>query len=109
MESGSMLTGVDVMMASRRGGTGFDYYTLAYDDPDEQYEEDSIPGMGSGGSGSPSAYGFSSNKLPPGIHFLIGVNFIVPSALLSLQELLSDQNQINLYFGKWQPISEDAV
>ena len=65
-----MLTGVDVMMASRRGGPGFDYYTLAYDDPDEQYEEDSIPGMGSGGSGSPSAYGFSSNKLPPGKYFL---------------------------------------
>ena len=64
------MAGVDVMMASRRGGTGFDYYTLTYDDPDEQYEEDSIPGMGSGGSGSPSAmaYGFSGHKLPPGFN-----------------------------------------
>lgn len=43
VESGPM-AGVDVMMASRRGGSGFDYYTLTYDDPDEQYEEDSIPG-----------------------------------------------------------------
>ena len=62
------MAGVDVMMASRRGGTGLDYYTLTYDDLDEQYEEDSIPGMGSGGSGSPSAlaYGFSGHKLPPG-------------------------------------------
>ena len=43
VESGPM-AGVDVMMDSRRGGSGFDYYTLTYDDPDEQYEEDSIPG-----------------------------------------------------------------
>jgi hypothetical protein len=68
MESGPM-AGVDAMMASRRGASGFDYYTLTYDDPDEQYEEDSIPGMGSGGSGSPSAlaYGFAGHKLPPGL------------------------------------------
>ena len=35
------------------------------DDIDEQYEEDSIPGMGSGG-GSPSAMAYLSHKLPPG-------------------------------------------
>ena len=60
-------SGPDV--ASRgRGGGGVDYYTLtyAYDDDDEKYEEDSIPGMGSGGSpssGSPTGY---LSKLPPG-------------------------------------------
>lgn len=52
-----------------RGGGGVDYYTLTcpyYDDDDERYEEDSIPGMGSGGSpssGSPTGY---LSKLPPG-------------------------------------------
>lgn len=51
-----------------RAGVGLDYYTLtyAYDDDDEKYEEDSIPGMGSGGSpssGSPTGY---LSKLPPG-------------------------------------------
>ncbi len=51
-----------------RGAGGIDYYTLAYnyDDDDEKYEEDSIPGMGSGGSpssGSPTGY---LSKLPPG-------------------------------------------
>ena len=37
-----------------KGGGGLDYYTLTYnyDDDDEKYEEDSIPGMGSGGSPS---------------------------------------------------------
>lgn len=61
-------SGMDVMISSRRGGSGFDdYYTLTYDEMDEQYEEDSIPGMGSGGSGSPSTMAFlSGNKLPPG-------------------------------------------
>jgi hypothetical protein len=37
------------------------------DDVDELYEEDSLPGMGSGGSGSPSAMAYLSQKLPPGI------------------------------------------
>merc|ERR1719414_567958 len=51
-----------------RGGGGLDYYTLTYnyDEDDEKYEEDSIPGMGSGGSpssGSPTGY---LSKLPPG-------------------------------------------
>ena len=51
-----------------RGGGGLDYYTLTYnyEDDDEKYEEDSIPGMGSGGSpssGSPTGY---LSKLPPG-------------------------------------------
>lgn len=51
-----------------KGGGGLDYYTLTYnyDDDDEKYEEDSIPGMGSGGSpssGSPTGY---LSKLPPG-------------------------------------------
>lgn len=56
------------MISSRRGGSGFDdYYTLTYDEMDEQYEEDSIPGMESGGPGSPSAMTYlSGNKLPPG-------------------------------------------
>ena len=31
---------------SRLGG--FDYYTLTYDDLDDAYEEDSLPGLGSG-------------------------------------------------------------
>ena len=51
-----------------RGGRigGFDYYTLTYDDLDDGYEEDSLPGLGSGSpsSGSPSGY---LSKLPPGI------------------------------------------
>jgi len=49
---------------SRLGG--FDYYTLTYDDLDDAYEEDSLPGLGSGSpsSGSPSGY---LSKLPPGI------------------------------------------
>ena len=49
-----------------RGLGGFDYYTLAYDDPEDGYEEDSLPGLGSGSpsSGSPNAY---LSKLPPGI------------------------------------------
>jgi len=49
-----------------RGLGGFDYYTLTYDDPEDGYEEDSLPGLGSGSpsSGSPSAY---LSKLPPGI------------------------------------------
>lgn len=51
-----------------RGGRlgGFDYYTLTYDDMDDGYEEDSLPGLGSGSpsSGSPSGY---LSKLPPGI------------------------------------------
>ena len=60
-------SGPDVT-ARGRGGGGLDYYTLtyAYDDDDEKYEEDSIPGMGSGGSpssGSPTGY---LSKLPPG-------------------------------------------
>lgn len=58
-------SGPDVSSRSRGGG-GLDYYTLTYDDPDENYEEDSIPGMGSGGSpssGSPTGY---LSKLPPG-------------------------------------------
>ena len=46
-------SGTDVSTRSRGGG-GLDYYTLTYnyDDDDEKYEEDSIPGMGSGGSPS---------------------------------------------------------
>lgn len=49
-----------------RGLRGFDYYTLTYDDLEDGYEEDSLPGLGSGSpsSGSPSAY---LSKLPPGI------------------------------------------
>ena len=37
-----------------RGGGGLDYYTLTYnyDDDEDKYDEDSIPGMGSGGSPS---------------------------------------------------------
>jgi len=68
---------MDVMISSRRGGSGFDdYYTLTYDEIDEQYEEDSIPGMGSGGSGSPSTMAFlSGNKLPPGSSLNIFSNF----------------------------------
>ena len=59
----------DLFIVFFRGGGGVDYYTLTcpyYDDDDERYEEDSIPGMGSGGSpssGSPTGY---LSKLPPG-------------------------------------------
>ena len=60
-------SGTDAIPArGGRGLGGFDYYTLTYDDPEDGYEEDSLPGLGSGSpsSGSPGAY---LNKLPPGI------------------------------------------
>eukprot|EP00094_Tigriopus_californicus_P005879 TCALIF_05665-PA protein Name:"Protein of unknown function" AED:0.43 eAED:0.45 QI:0/-1/0/1/-1/1/1/0/198 len=43
-------SGTDTLQA-RRGGNR-DYYTFAFDDPEELYEEDSLPGLG---SGSPSS------------------------------------------------------
>eukprot|EP00095_Tigriopus_kingsejongensis_P000855 maker-scaffold1106_size62344-snap-gene-0.14 protein:Tk00855 transcript:maker-scaffold1106_size62344-snap-gene-0.14-mRNA-1 annotation:"cytoplasmic dynein 1 intermediate chain isoform x9" len=54
-------SGTDTLQA-RRGGNR-DYYTFAFDDPEELYEEDSLPGLGSGSpsSGSPGAY---LSKLP---------------------------------------------
>ena len=60
-------SGTDAIPArGSRGLGGFDYYTLAYDDPEDGYEEDSLPGLGSGSpsSSSPNAY---LSKLPPGI------------------------------------------
>jgi dynein intermediate chain len=60
-------SGTDAIPArGSRGLGGFDYYTLAYDEPEDGYEEDSLPGLGSGSpsSGSPGAY---LSKLPPGI------------------------------------------
>jgi len=49
---------------SRGNRAGFDYYAITFDDPDDLYEEDSLPGLGSPSSGSPSGY---LSKLPPGI------------------------------------------
>ena len=51
------------MGSSGIGGGGVDYYTLTYD---EEYEEDSLPGLGSGSPSSESPSGYLS-KLPPGI------------------------------------------
>jgi len=62
LESGNANSG------QARGGRGLgDYYTLTFDDDDQDgFEEDSLPGMGSGSpsSVSPSHY---LSKLPPGI------------------------------------------
>ncbi|CAB4064428.1 DYNC1I [Lepeophtheirus salmonis] len=52
-------SGADVLPTRRIVGGAFDYYTLTYE---EEYEEDSLPGLGSPSSGSPSNY---LNKLPP--------------------------------------------
>jgi len=59
-------SGTDAMPSRGSRLGGFDYYTLTYDDMDDGYEEDSLPGLGSGSpsSGSPSGY---LSKLPPGI------------------------------------------
>ena len=51
------------MGSSGIGAGGVDYYTLTYD---EEYEEDSLPGLGSGSPSSESPSGYLS-KLPPGI------------------------------------------
>lgn len=64
VESGPDITGRHRGMGSSGiGGGGVDYYTLTYD---EEYEEDSLPGLGSGSPSSESPSGYLS-KLPPGI------------------------------------------
>ena len=40
-------SGTDSIPA-RRGGGGRDYYTMCFDDPEELYEEDSLPGKSAG-------------------------------------------------------------
>ncbi len=61
-------------------------FFFSNDDIDEQYEEDSIPGMGSGG-GSPSAMAYLSHKLPP------GANPLNPTEREGSEHLTSDMNQ----------------
>lgn len=64
IESGTDMSGRHRGMASSGiGAGGVDYYTLTYD---EEYEEDSLPGLGSGSPSSESPSGYLS-KLPPGI------------------------------------------
>jgi len=81
-------SGTDTIPArgSRYGG-GLDFYTLTYDDPEDGYEEDSLPGLGSGSpsSGSPGAY---LNKLPPGIlpHGMPEVREIKPATTKEEEE-----------------------
>ena len=75
------LTGPDVMGMSRHGrgigGSGHDFYTLTYDE--EEYEEDSLPGLGSNSPSSETGGYF--NKLPPGIlpHGMPEVKSIKPA------------------------------
>merc|ERR1719228_2664270 len=81
-------SGTDAIPArGSRGLGGFDYYTLTYDDPEDGYEEDSLPGLGSGSpsSGSPSAY---LSKLPPGIlpHGMPEVKDIKPATTKEEEE-----------------------
>jgi len=81
-------SGTDTIPArGGRGLGGFDYYTLTYDDPEDGYEEDSLPGLGSGSpsSGSPGAY---LNKLPPGIlpHGMPEVREIKPATTKEEEE-----------------------
>ena len=59
----SVLSGRRGMANSGTAGGGVDYYTITYDD---EYEEDSLPGLGSGSPSSESPSGYLS-KLPPGI------------------------------------------
>ena len=64
VESGTDMAGRHRGMGSSGiGAGGVDYYTLTYD---EEYEEDSLPGLGSGSPSSESPSGYLS-KLPPGI------------------------------------------
>ena len=64
VESGPDMSGRHRGMGSSGiGAGGVDYYTLTYD---EEYEEDSLPGLGSGSPSSESPSGYLS-KLPPGI------------------------------------------
>ncbi|XP_071744406.1 cytoplasmic dynein 1 intermediate chain-like isoform X2 [Lepeophtheirus salmonis] len=75
-------SGADVLPTRRIVGGAFDYYTLTYD---EEYEEDSLPGLGSPSSGSPSNY---LNKLPPGIltHGMPEVKEIKPATTKEEEE-----------------------
>ena len=59
------------------GGSGHDFYTLTYDE--EEYEEDSLPGLGSNSPSSETGGYF--NKLPPGIlpHGMPEVKSIKPA------------------------------
>ena len=76
------------MSTRGRGGGGLDYYTLTYnyDDDDEKYEEDSIPGMGSGGSPSSGIF----------VHLLLTGNF----SLFHIKPKISKFFYTRLYWNK---------
>jgi len=72
------------------GGSGHDFYTLTYDE--EEYEEDSLPGLGSNSPSSETGGYF--NKLPPGIlpHGMPEVKSIKP-AVTKEEEKMNKQKE----------------